>query len=707
MDISVCFFRTVEENTCMLLRIITCLFLFVTSGRMLALPTDEASLEAEVTNPQKHLQAAITELQRIAPQFLANAEKERDGPAFLAFLKSENVAPILLSSGSVATPFDQTLTALRNIWRADAKGLDDPRELSTAIAVALTFFDASWPADNALARYAYYRDSRIKGLLHPMFDKLNAWEKRYVVRGGGNGSYNNSGGWDDNALAWLRDNVKLPMKDYTDACWQAPYRLNNVYGDSIHGSNYYLPFTHVNGAKRVRDVGGVCGSLSHYGAMAAMANGIPALTMGEPGHCAYAVRTASDEWTPAYTLSWERGLHCSLWPQRTWTSLVLQNKVLAERYAHEKSCSFVWLARALQTSNPALAESAYRLALESQPLNQPAWLEAVAFRQSLKPDLASWQAMHKTAITALTDFPEAAWEVLGQIEKSAIPLLPEDQKINFLLDYHRAVAKKDGPVMWHFEKSLGDQLALLPTDPPIQLAYFEAVLTELSASKSWFAPTIAWGQNQFTKTSTSADSYYAALGRAFSSPSAAGNPDGLRSALRPAILAAEKSNNVSAFQTLGKAGISFLTKEPLKLEAFPGDLLSSGGIINPSSTSGWDSPETHWGVLEATGGSFHTEKQVHAGCIARLGKLGDLSGIIIVNSGGGQNGPRQIPLQVSISEDGKTWTKVFEATENAEFWRIPLQGKAQRVQFIKCERSDERSDFFHLKAILAYGKRLQ
>jgi hypothetical protein len=98
---------------------------------------------------------------------------------------------------------------------------------------------------------------------------------------------------------------------------------------------------------------------------------------------------------------------------------------------------------------------------------------------------------------------------------------------------------------------------------------------------------------------------------------------------------------------------------------------------------------------------------VHAGCVVRLGKLGDLSGIVIVNAGGGQNGPRQIPLRVSVSEDGTQWKTVFEATENAPHWRIPLAGKANRVQFVKCERSDDRSEFFHLTAIHAYGKKLQ
>lgn len=687
-------------------RILACFLIGLLSFPACALPADEAAMTVEVDQPEKRLALAKAELVRLAGPVLIAIESEPDGKAFLDFLSSEKVAPTLLSSGKVFEPFEPTIRALQSIWRHDAKSLTDEHELSTALAVALTFGEKSWPVEHALPRYQYYRDSRRNGLLHPVFDQLKAWEKRFVVRGGGNGSMNAEGGWDLASLTWLRDNVKLPAKEYTDACWQAPYRLNNVYGDSIHGANYYLPFGHYVHAERVREIGGVCGSLSHYGANAAMANGIPALTMGEPGHCAYAVRTDAETWTPAYSLSWERGLHASLWPQTTWTALVLQNKVLAERYAHERSVAFLWQARALQSAQPDLAESAFRLALESQPQNLPAWLEAVAYRQSLKPSVESWQAMQQAAIKSLGAFPESLWEVLSLIEKAAWPQLAEPQQLPFLLAYHRAIAPTEGPVMWHFERCLQEQSAHF-SDPTKKLAYFEAVLTEQAGSKSWFAPTIAWGQETFSKDAAISEAFYAALARAFSSSAAGSNPDGLRSALRPAILAAAKSDNVAAFQSLAKAGSAFLPKEPIKVEPFPGDLLSSGGLLKPSSTSGWDAPEMHWGVLEPCGGTFHTEREVHAGCVVRLGKLGDLSGLVIVNQGGDQNGPRQLPLRVSISENGTQWTTVFETKDNAPHWRIPLQGKATRVQFIKCERSDDRAEFFHLGAIHAYGKRLQ
>ncbi len=662
---------------------------------------DEASLTAAIDQDSSRLQAAEDELKRLAHEWFAQPVDAN----FIQFLHNPEVFTGLLCSGKYPESMSQSLDVLFRIWKADTSSLKGS-ELSTALAVALVFGDQKWPSEHAMARYVYYRDSRRNGLLHPMFDTLNVWEKRFVVRGGGNGSYQSHGGWDDLSLLWLRDNVKLPAKDYTGACWQAPYRLNNVYGDSIHGANYYLPFENLNHAQRVREIGGVCGSLSHYGANAAMANGIPALTMGEPGHCAYAVRTDAETWTPAYSLTWERGLHHSLWPQHTWTSLILQNKVLASRYDHEKSQSFLWFARRLTKQQPELAESAYRMALESQPLHLPAWIEAAQFRATRQTDAASWSMMQKSALSALSDYPESAWEAVKIIQKNALPLMNPDQRIDFLMAYHQAIATSEGPVMWHFDKALAEQASWLSDDRE-RLAFFEAVLAVQSASKSWFAPTIAWGQRAFTQKPETSETYYATLGRVFAAAAGGTNVDGLRSALRPAILAAASSQNVSAFQALGQAGKTFLPQKPIDYEAFPGDLLSSGGLLKPTSTSNWDTPEQHWGVLESTGGSFHTNREVHAGCLVRLGKLGDLSGIVIVNQGGGQNGPRQIPLSVSVSEDGQQWTEVFTSRENAPLWRIPLQGKASRVQFIKVARSDDRNEFFHLSAIHAYGKRLQ
>lgn len=649
------------------------------------------------------LPMAQAELRRVAgPELTRLATDPATAPIAEWMVNSPAVLDGLLVSGPLPDDPEKMVRVLADLRRQDPAGLDDPADLGTALAVALTFGQKSWPEDKAFDRYAFFRDSRRQGLLHPVFGTLEPWEKRYVVSAGGNGGY---GGWDDASLVWLRDHVKLPIDAYPGACWQAPYRLHNLFGDSIHGSEYYAPFGHMIHAERVREIGGVCGSLSHFGATAARANGIPAITMGEPGHCAYAVRLARGQWTPAYSLSWQRGLHTSLWGH-TWTELVLQDLAMADRAARLASTMALWEARA--ATDPAVIEAAYRKAIAAQPVNLPVWKEATEFLKSKGTlDAAAWLVLRDQALAALAPWPEAAWTALSGFLAPAMAATPSGERVGFLLAYHFAIADQAGPVPWDFPRALNAQADSLGQDPQAALLFFEQVLAIQAGSASWFAPTIAWGQERFGKNPATTEAYFATLGKVFSSGSASANKDGLRAALRPAVLSASAADNVEAFQALGKAGASLREPGTFKADPFPGELLTSGGLLKVSSTSGWDSPEYHWGVLEEGGGSFHTESEVRAHAIVRLGKLGELTGIIIGNSGGGQNGPRQIPLKVSISEDGQAWTPVFRAETNEGQWRIPLEGKAPRVQFIKVERDDDRREFFHLQAIHAYGRRLQ
>lgn len=670
-------------------------------------PTSENALQSTAATAEGRHPLAVAELRRVAGPAIEKMSASSDSRWFIQdLLASKERTADLMLSGPLEDPA-KSLRILAAIWKADPKGVLNRQEQTTAAAVALMFAKDKWPEDKAFNRYKFYRDSRLAGQLHPQFDTFETWEKCFVVAGGQNGGWSEAGGaWGDDSLVWLRDNVKLTAKEYTDACWQAPYKLNNLFGDSIHGSKYYAPFTHVNHAERVRDVGGVCGSLSHYGANAARANGLPATTMGEPGHCAYAVRVARGDWEPAYSLTWERGLHISLWG-KTWTQLILQEKVLGDREAYAKAMAHVWQARALKAKNPELAELAYAAALEVQPLNYQTWTESVDFlKDSRKPTAESWEVIGKSVCTALAGYPETAWDVLSRIQEPALKAIPAERREAFFLKYHEMIAKQDGPVMWAFDKALDEQAKALGEDPAKSLAFFEKVLAVQSGSKSWFAPTIAWGQKRFGE-GDSTKAFFAALGRVFSAASSGGNEEGMKAALGPAVIASEKAGNIEAFQSLGKAGAGFRKSKGVEVEPFPGMLLSSGGLLQTSSTCQHDSPINHWGVLEDEGGSFHTDSEVRPNAVVRLGKLGDVSGIVVVGTDYGQNGGRQMPLKVSVSEDGNNWHEVFRTTDPKGPWRIPLAGKASRVLYVKAERDDDRKEFFHLAGIRVYGRKLQ
>jgi len=668
------------------------------------LPENEVALDIATEDASVRRQWALAELER------ALGEKEwkaLSSGARASFFREMQAGMLedLMFSGPLPDDAGKMLRIMEALWKGHRNEFSSRHELTTAVAVALMYAQKDWPEDQAEARYLYFRDSRKAGKLHPVFDTLATWEKRFVVSAGGNGGWAGEGGWGEESLVWLRDHVKLPVNDYADACWQAPYRLENVFGDSIHGSKYYAPFDHMIHAERVREVGGVCGSLSHYGATAARANGIPAITMGEPGHCAYAVRTARGEWTPAYSLSWQRGLHTSLWG-RTWTQLVLQEKVLGEKYATDRSSLHLWQARALAGKNPELAEKAYGLALKAQPLSQPVWTEYVAWlRDSRKLGALEWKKVHDEALAALSDYPEAAWQVIHLIETAMIKDVPADERIPFLLSFHNAIASKSGPVMWDLPAALDEQAKMLGAGPKVELEFFEQVVTLQAKSESWLAPVVAWGSERFGKGGDTA--WFEALGRGLATGSGGSAGESIRKALRPAILAAAATGNVDAFQALAKAVTPTDGPKLKPVEPFPGELLSSGGLLRLSTTSGWDSPESHAAVLEEKGGRLHTDSEVHPHVLVKLAKLGELSGIVVADASTGYNASRIVPIKVSISEDGQTWQEVSREEAPGGPWRIDLEGKAPRVSWVKVERDDARKEVFHLSAIHVYGRRLQ
>lgn len=669
------------------------------------------SAELAKLSKQEIHQAAVKELQRVAGDEMKKLGATMDGKTFLQWLctSPERMGDLMLS-GPLPKDANKTLRVLFGIWKADRKGLEKREEQTTAAAVALTFGKDNWPEDKALNRYKLYAESRVQGKLNQVFDTLDAREKRFVVSGGGNGGWADKGGWSDEAFVWLRDHVKLPIQDYPGACWQAPYRLENIFGDSIHGNRYYAPFKDMNYAKTVREVGGVCGSLSHFGANAARANGIPAITMGEPGHCAYAVRVGKNNWVPSYSIFWQRYPHTSLWEQ-TWSQLVLQEKFYNETNAVAQSMGHVWMARDfLAKGDTTKAETEYSLALQSGPLNYPAWVETVEFLvKENKLTKKQWQTTEQAVLAALGAYPEVAWSVIEKFAKTAMDTMSMSEKEAFILAFHKTISTQEGPSMWAIDKALDDQMKLLGGSKQDQANVYEKILTLQTASKSWFSPTVSFGQKLLGESDP--DLYFGILSRAFSSAESQSGVDenSMRGALNQAIVAVEKAKNVDAFQALGKMAYKKLNGSPSPNAGvkYPDMLLSSGGMLLPTSTCQHDNPSNHWGVIEESGGSFHTNNEVHAGVVVKLGKLGEVHGIVIEGTGG-QNGGRLLPMKVSVSEDGTNWKEIFRTNTYQDVWKIDVKdGDAPRVQYVKVERDGDEKNFFHLYAVRVYGKRLQ
>ncbi len=196
---------------------------------------------------------------------------------------------------------------------------------------------------------------------------------------------------------WMVKHHSMPPRRYTWACWYAPYRLHNFFGDSIHGSDYYSAWEHAYiRHENARKIGGVCGSLSYYGSAATKAHGIPSVPAGQPSHCAYTNwSNTENRWIFGYYVNPYSGTHFSVWnagsdfayqdlqadsfanpEMRHSMRLLWQVESLRQRinpnptYAPMRCDAYVWHGRQLPTDLSTLEKLGSWQAVETFDINQ-------------------------------------------------------------------------------------------------------------------------------------------------------------------------------------------------------------------------------------------------------------------------------------------------------------------------------------------------
>jgi len=566
-----------------------------------------------------------------------------------------------------------------------------------ATATALEYARNKWPQADMLERYKYFQGSHAKGQLNPIFERLGFWDMR-IVAGAKNAAIGHPV-----SLAWQRDNVKLPAADYPRACWQAPYRLKNIFGDSIHGRDYYLPFMDIYGdnqALRTRNVGAVCGGLSHYGAFAAIANGIPALTMGEPGHCAFTVRVNMEKWQPAYSLHWKRGCHWSFWGGN-WHMLILTQNMFTHVQL-KQGYDALWLGEYYLAQNqPQAALQAFQKGLAHCNLHYPLW-QAYLQLVVKNADKAQMQQAYALLLGSLAkDYPAVVQQLLDSTLLA--PMLAkcsdDKQKLELLLQFNRSLVEF-GCERWDFENWLETIKKHYVKSPERTIDLCEALATVHMSNAKYSPLALSWCQAQVASNPQWQTRFLTKLA-SLSSAQGGLSEDSLRKVLGEALVAAGQNGDMATFQAIGKMLAKDYKPMLPKFEPFAGDLLSSGGVVKFSSVSkrfgqAWQ----HWGLLENCGGSFHTDNQQDAWIELRLPRVGELSGIVVVLTPNQHH--RLKNLQVEISADGTSWQQVSVLANPKRVERIELKNTPQ-AQFVRITRKGK--DFFHLNAVLVYGKR--
>ena len=614
---------------------------------------------------------------------------------FDALRQNEDWLREVLDSGPLLRP-EKVLGFLQQVWNSERDLGTRPvdRSMATACALTLGFTDRS--GDAVLQRYHYYRDSFRAGLLNSCYGGLATWERRFLARGAQWGNMA-----DTDSLVYLRDRICWPRREYVSACWQAPYRSFNCLDDSVQRPTYYMPFQGSFGAmpEMVIEVGGVCGALSNLGASAAMANGIPAATMGEPGHCAYTVKISDTEWKPAYSLSWKRSLHTNFY-DGTWQSLMLTEACFSDSESVARAADLARAAHALEQEGKLdKANDQWAKALKAHGLHYGLWMAWADFGERTAQDTAWWARYQNALLDGLQGHEGPAWGILSKrVYPKLFAELEDAAKLRTLLKWIRN-QDRWGAGRWNVEGAW--DWAFKQLDEKSQSKLESTLCKTLISSPDFGPPLVAWLLGKHDADSAEGKATLARI-LAASSDGGEGGSAVLKKLARSALLDAAARGDVPTFQIIGAQTARLSEPKDMSgIKPFPGDLVSAGGLLQVSGRGNrWDTPETHWGILGEHGGRCHTDNG--ASFIAvRLEHHTEITGIVIQNITGGQAG-RAAGSRVEISTDGETWEQVGVLKGTKRFYSLDLEAKKHRALWVRMAKD---TNCLHVTRFLVWGHR--
>ena len=654
-----------------------------------------------------------------SPWTLAELSRNRDGSKILKEATGnlewmENIC----FSGPCLAP-GRALHIIANIAKQHPDVYKDEVVRDIATAVGIEYARYGWDFNKALDRADYYITNWKAGRLNVLFDTLPMYLRRIVC-----GCKGDNIAGDRESLEWALDNVHVAAERYMGAPHRNGYRLYNLYGESIHGSHYYTPWDHVYGNNfftKSLYVGCVCGGISHFGAFSALANGVPALTCGEPGHCAY-VLWNNGIWMPGNTISWERGLHwqpiLNMWS--AFSSLHLGSELYTklDKDTHASNVYRVLAHNAISTRRDKQALAYFKDATSAQPINIPVWQEYndyLTYHKGEDMKLLS-ELQDNLCYSVACRFPEVVSEFLGAwvYPKMMNAKMPAQELMTRFHVFWNNVEKM-GPERWRIEKFGRRQIELLayqpppngkeipPPDPARAVPVFELMMHNLAAKSDYLPVMVGWGEEMSKGIGGKHAAEIASMCKdiAKTGVGALGG-SGNGNATGAMMLAAAKSQDIATFQRLGaNASDTADAVNMPEFEPLPGKLLSEDGLLITSSTCNHDSPVSHWGVLRLSGGRFHTGKDTDAWATVMLPKPSYVSGVIIVTNGG--NHQRLNNMIVQVSNDGQSWQNASKNLGECTQQVIKVEFPEASARYVRILRKGG-PDFFHLYGIYCYGR---
>ena len=658
----------------------------------------------------------------------ALAAKSPKYAAFMkAFLADAEFLRLYASAGLVPSGTAEGFRVMADIWARDGQSPDFDRRLAAGIAACwgagpqsenLRYAETLDVGDGARCdpvwRYFFFRDGERKGLLHPGYAGLKPWEIRFIA---GNS-------WDDESLWVLRHRVNLPWDAYDEACNVVRYTGHSVFGATVQGALYWIQAPDWMGrAQRALLHGGVCGALSHVGAHAAAAHGIPAYTVGQPGHCAYAYRPERGAWRGG-NAGPDGNPHNWIFPGAAPTMTRLMERAFGDDRLVERCVLLLalwrldvkgagaYLAKAWPHNYHVQEEFLRRLKASGGKVSEH-------FRDVLLPAYAEHGfALHQLALPFEDDIAREQGR---------------DGLAKWRLDVHGAIAST--PPSWA-AKDVGGivEVQIAGMDEAAETDFVGTLFAVYAGGRNdqAFGGLLEWAIERYVKRGREA-TFAALFARAAEGADGVDGPrkvaaakggkgdrprkgakdaasqaqdvESARKAFGSAILAAEHAKSPVAVNALTdlaeKRGLSDGWDPGKKIRRPPGErLVSDKGFLSLSSTSQWDRPVDHRNVLRDAPGRFHTDREALNWALVDLGEERSIGTVVVVKNLGHEDRSRHMRIMRSV--DGATFFPVAESENTPPEWRVPCGG--QRARWIRIERLSDAGEYFHLRNILVFEK---
>ncbi len=662
--------------------------------------------------------ALITLIRRAGIKALGDLVNQRGGITVLNALSADlNWLNNALYSGP-SGGLGMGLQNMALIFSRYTEDISNETARRIATTTATEFAREGWSQKDMLDRFSYYYGSYREGRLNKIFDTLAYWETRIVT---GNRECHTWGS--PASLTWQRDHVRLPVEGYLGASGQLVYRLRNVAGDSVFSAEYLAPvmkrFNNIT-ALAYREIGGVCGACSHYGAYGALAAGIPAMTMVEPGHCAYTVRVGN-EWKKGYSIYWQHGMHKTFWGLHDWEFLILTQDLYTEAIPTLASDQLVAMADFLASKRMTKAAfNCFDAATQVQPLNWPAWLAYAGFLKQKSPDNKErWMDLCHRVIDTLAEkyHNVAATFQARYIYPNLLPLMPDKRERNKLFAAFFKKCEDFGTNRWDVTPLLDAQFAGCQTEAE-KLDYMKTALSILMTKPDYSGAVLTWGletagkldeeggqdterfQEEFSKLITSAMKRMRGTKK---------DEDSTWAGLGEAIHTAATNGDNYTFQAIGKLAMQkckkHFPKNRFKFRGFSGRVVSAKGSIRTGVTLADNALKQsclHWAVLQKNGGVIPIKFEGTTGITVKLEGSSTLNGVVALFDCTIKN---DRPFHIEASEDGQNWEDTGGKVEiNGSIMRIDLREAQASARYVRLLREGDKWDTGNIVGFYVYGK---